>query len=430
MIKLKTITILTVTIMLFIGGVVFATTGKVYNTSEGLVLRGSASKSGEPLATVANGTEVEILEDDGQWYKVRVDGKEGYLFAEYVDIIEEQEETEKTEEISENTEPTDSSSITQETKIHLLPTMASTSIATIPADGTITVEKTVGNWNYVSYENIKGWIRANKTENVKVEESEEEPEEVVEEETETETETETESKPEETTATEDTNLSFTQGYINSSSVNVRKEPNKSSDVITTLLLNTGVTITAQTDEWYKVTYGDYTGYIHKSLVSDKPTETQSTTTSSRSSEPRTAPEEETTSVATASSSSSGTGTEIAAFAKQYLGYSYVYGGTNPSSGFDCSGFTQYVYSSFGYSLGGRGASSQSQSGTAVSRDNLQPGDLLVFNNDPGGAIGHVGIYIGDGMMVHAANPRRGVATDTINSGYYNTYYYTARRIAN
>ena len=423
MIKLKTITILTITLMLFIGGVVFATTGKVNNTSQGLVLRGSASKTGEPLATIYEGTEVEILGEENGWYKVKVDGKEGYLFAEYVKKQEEPEKTEATEpeETTESDEAEDENSVKTETKIHLLPSISSTTIGTIPADGEITIVKTVGKWNYISYENIKGWIRAN-SENVKVEEEQEEAEEEEEKEEE-----------ETTTAPEDTNVSFTQGYINSRSVNVRKEPSTSSDVVTTLLLNTGVTIKAQTDEWYKVTYGDITGYVHKSLISDKETEVETqASTSSRSSEPRTASEEqasETTSESTASSLSSGTGSEIANFAKQYLGYSYSYGGTSPSSGFDCSGFAQYVYSSFGYSLAGRGASSQAQSGSAVSRDNLEPGDLLVFNNGGGGSIGHVGIYIGDGMMVHAANPSRGVVTDTINSGYYNTYYYSARRIA-
>ena len=57
-----------------------------------------------------------------------------------------------------------------------------------------------------------------------------------------------------------------------------------------------------------------------------------------------------------------------------------------------------------------------------------PGDLVFFNNGSGGSIGHVGIYIGGGQIVHSANSRTGVKTDTINSGYYYKYYYSARRI--
>ena len=55
-------------------------------------------------------------------------------------------------------------------------------------------------------------------------------------------------------------------------------------------------------------------------------------------------------------------------------------------------------------------------------------ELIFFNNGSNGSIGHVAIYVGNGTIVHAANTRRGVTTDTINSGYYNTYYYTARRV--
>ena len=112
-----------------------------------------------------------------------------------------------------------------------------------------------------------------------------------------------------------------------------------------------------------------------------------------------------------------------------MGYPYVYGGTTPSGGFDCSGFVYYVFNSCGYSIS-RSCTVQEQSGTAVSRSELQPGDILFFNNTSNGAIGHTGIYIGNGTFIHAANPRRGVVTDTINSGYYNTYYYSARRVAN
>lgn len=96
-------------------------------------------------------------------------------------------------------------------------------------------------------------------------------------------------------------------------------------------------------------------------------------------------------------------------------------------GFDCTGFTYYVYNSCGYSLS-RSCSAQANTGTEVSKDTLQPGDLLLFNNGSNGSIGHVGIYIGGGNFIHAANSRRGVTTDTINSGYYDTYYYSARRI--
>ena len=117
--------------------------------------------------------------------------------------------------------------------------------------------------------------------------------------------------------------------------------------------------------------------------------------------------------------------DVVSTAQQFLGYSYTYGGNSPSTGFDCSGFTSYVYSACGMDIS-RTSYSQAYDGVAV--DDLQPGDLLLFNNGGGGSIGHVGIYVGDGTFIHASNPTGGVKYDTINEGYYASYYAGARRI--
>ena len=121
------------------------------------------------------------------------------------------------------------------------------------------------------------------------------------------------------------------------------------------------------------------------------------------------------------------GSDIVSTAQSYLGYNYVSGGSSPSSGFDCSGFTQYVYKQYGINLN-RTAADQASNGTPISKDELQPGDLVLFSYYGSGSIGHAGIYIGNGQMIHAANSKRGVVTDTINSGYYAENYVTARRL--
>ena len=120
--------------------------------------------------------------------------------------------------------------------------------------------------------------------------------------------------------------------------------------------------------------------------------------------------------------------QLVEYALTFVGCSYVFGATGPNS-FDCSGFTQYVYSHFGYTIN-RVADDQVNNGVAVSFDQLQPGDLLCFSNTYASSdwITHVGIYIGDGKMVHAANSQRGVTVDTITSGYYYSHYAAARRI--
>ena len=96
-----------------------------------------------------------------------------------------------------------------------------------------------------------------------------------------------------------------------------------------------------------------------------------------------------------SSSGSALGKQIAKFACQYVGNPYVYGGTSLTNGTDCSGFTYSVYLSFGYSLP-RTSTQQRSAGTSVSYDEAEPGDLICYE-------GHVGLYIGQGKIVHASN---------------------------
>ena len=122
-----------------------------------------------------------------------------------------------------------------------------------------------------------------------------------------------------------------------------------------------------------------------------------------------------------------TGAAVVEYAKQYLGYKYVSGGASPSTGFDCSGFTTYVYKHFGVSLN-RTSSGQNNNGVAVAKSDLQPGDLVIFNNDANTTIGHVGIYIGDGNFIHASNPSDGVKITTLTTGYYQKRYVGARRV--
>ena len=120
--------------------------------------------------------------------------------------------------------------------------------------------------------------------------------------------------------------------------------------------------------------------------------------------------------------------ELVEFAKQYLGYSYVSGGHSPETGFDCSGFTRYIFGQFGYSLGAT-AASQTSVGTEVAREDLQIADLILYYDEGMTKIGHVGIYIGDGNFIHSANPKRGVVIDNLNTNsYYSKRFVTARRI--
>ncbi len=120
------------------------------------------------------------------------------------------------------------------------------------------------------------------------------------------------------------------------------------------------------------------------------------------------------------------GAHVVDYALQFKGTRYAYGGTSPS-GFDCSGFVQYVFrNAAGISLP-RVAASQAGAGYAVSMSNLMPGDIVYFAN--GGYVSHVGIYIGSGQFIHCSSPRTGgVIISSLSQAYYSARYAGARRV--
>ncbi len=100
-------------------------------------------------------------------------------------------------------------------------------------------------------------------------------------------------------------------------------------------------------------------------------------------------------------------------ARSLLGYRYVYAGESPSVGFDCSGLVKYVYKVHGVSLG-HGTYAQAGAGHAVSRENMQPGDIIVWSTKSNNAPTHTAIYVGGDTMIHAANPRTGVIQSSVS----------------
>jgi peptidoglycan DL-endopeptidase CwlO len=113
--------------------------------------------------------------------------------------------------------------------------------------------------------------------------------------------------------------------------------------------------------------------------------------------------------------------KVVNFARHFLGIRYSYGGTSPRSGFDCSGFTRFVYARFGIALP-HYSGAQFYRGRRVSRAGLRPGDLLFFDG-----LGHVGMYIGSGRFIHAPHSGTRVSIDSL-SGWYSGRYDGARRL--
>lgn len=121
------------------------------------------------------------------------------------------------------------------------------------------------------------------------------------------------------------------------------------------------------------------------------------------------------------------GWQVPIVANWFLGIPYVWGGNSPE-GFDCSGFTYYVFSLFDRELN-RTATGQLENGIPVSRSELLPGDLIFFyNGQVSTPVSHVGIYVGEGRFIHASTNSYQVQYDSLDSNYYSNAYVYARRI--
>lgn len=118
-------------------------------------------------------------------------------------------------------------------------------------------------------------------------------------------------------------------------------------------------------------------------------------------------------------------TSVVRAAYSKVGRPYVWGASGPRA-FDCSGFTRYVMKQFGVDLP-HSSRLQARMGRFVARNNLQPGDLVFFATR-GAGISHVGLYVGDGKMVHASTPSSGVIVSSLSERYYAARYVGARRV--
>ena len=142
-----------------------------------------------------------------------------------------------------------------------------------------------------------------------------------------------------------------------------------------------------------------------------------------------APAETSAPAVTAAPAASSLGQQIANFALQFEGYRYVYSEESPERGFDCSGLTWYVAKHFGFSIG-RTADQQLSAGSYVSRADLQPGDIVLFERTyvSSERATHAGIYIGNGKFIHAANSKMGVVISELATDYYSSRFICGRRL--
>lgn len=426
-------------IMITTFSIFFINTSLAANTAKVTVdtanLRETTQTDSKILDLINKGESVEVLETKGEWYKVKYKNITGYLRKDLVQLNNETTETveenttNKTEEntieestVSVNAEEVENTSNTENTevatpgkykakedlKLKVIPLINALEIDEIKKDTELEIKDIKNNWAYVNTQEKQGWVVLEKLEKVELKAESTQNEEP----TNKEQENTTSQNNQEKNTQEAAKQTSKTMYINTETVNLRSSADRTSTIVVQLAINTKVEVVSEENGWSKISVNGKEGYVLSSLLSSKKQETSRGATESRiaaanktettKSETTKTQSAQTTNTSTSNqtTTSSTNGANVVAYAKQFIGTKYTYGGTSPSTGFDCSGFTSYVYKHFGVSLP-RTSGGQSGVGTAVTKANLQAGDLVIYS-------GHVAIYVGGGNVIHSPRPGKTV----------------------
>mgnify|MGYP001416387896 FL=1 len=345
-------------------------------TASSLNFRTGPSTSYSIINVLMNGQKVEYISTSGSWLKVKYNGVTGYVHGDYV------------------TKGTTDNSTTGTTKY----VSASVGLNVRSGAGTsysklgkleykekVTVLSTSNGWSKINYNGKTGYVDSSYLKST------------VQDSTNDNTNNET---------------TGTTKYVNTTSgLNVRSGAGTSYSKLGKLEYKEKVTVLSISNGWSKINYNGKTGYVDSSYL-------QSTVPGSNGNNAN----NNNNTVSTKAN-------EVIAYAKTLLGKPYVWGAQGPNS-FDCSGFTYYVFKNKAGIVLPRTSSAQSKYGTYVSKSNLKAGDLVFFdtNGANDGNVSHVGMYIGNGQIIHASYGQKKIVIANFNDSYYQKAYVNARRV--
>ena len=379
-------------------GTAFASYGTGTVTADALRMRSKPNTGSSILTTLYKGTKVELLSaEENGWYKVSYNGKEGYMSAEWLNVVvtasTQAPSTAPTEEAPAEEpaaeEPAvitvNSTAVVTDGPLNLRsgPGTGYDKVSLLLKGDKVTVLEILDGWYRVSAKGTEGYVSAKFIAPDTSGSSG--------------TQNQTQTQPQ-------TQVKTQNALVLTGPLNVRSGPGTSYTRIGSLKVGTTVTVIGKSGQWYQIKYANLTGYVHSDYV--------------------TLMEE---------LSSSPVGQAAAALAISLIGSRYVYGAEGPTT-FDCSGLAYYIYKQLGYTIA-RGSSSQyKNSGRFVPLAEMEPGDLIYFF-DPkydgsGGTLPttHMGIYVGDGRFVHASTTTYRVQYDNVYNSYYTRYIVGVKRI--
>lgn len=454
-----------------------SSTVKTGTTDCALNVRKGPSISYNRIVCLPEGTSVTILMATNGWYKINIGGVTGYVDSSYVTVNTVSDSG--TALPSDSEEPTSlarNGITTYALNVRRGPGIGYGKITVLSRGTTVTIQESVNGWYKISAGAIVGYVDSSY---IKLIETEPDDAPVV---------------PDEPTPDAEEPVEHKTAHVNAGPLNVRSGPGTNYSRIGSLSLGTSVTIVAVSGDWYKIETGSLSGYVSAQYISEG-TYTPPAESPKPETPPAPPPDpnfpfeeiEHKSAVVTISSlnvrtgpgldytrlgsvkrgavvtmvavsgdwykitsgslsgyvmgkylspigevGSSEVGMQAAAMAMSFVGCPYVYGAAGPNS-FDCSGLSYYIYGQLGHPIA-RGSSSQyNNSGTFVSIDNLEPGDLIFFF-DPrfdysGGTLPttHMGIYVGDDRFIHASTTSYTVQYDDLY-GYYYKYIVGCKRI--
>ena len=351
-----------------------AVTGVTNTGSSKLNMRAQASSAASVVTKIPGGSTVEVLSTDtAGWYQISFSGMSGYVASQYVDLKQTAEPATLRGRINDGP-----------LNVRSGPSTSHSKCGKINAGTEVEILETLNGW----YRIPEGYVSAGYVTLLTTAA----PAPVVEAPVETPAPAEA---PAEAPAASTTETLY--GRVTTGSLNVRSGPGTGYDKCGKIYAGKTVEILESLNGWYRIPEGYVSAdYIRVMDESDL--------------------------------AASGVAAQVVETALSFLGYPYVYGGSSPK-GFDCSGFTSYIYKQFGYSLN-RTCSGQLDNGSPVAMSELQPGDLVIFKKyaSSAGRASHVGIYIGGGEFVHASTAKVGVIISKLSDAYYTTGFVGGRRI--